>query len=197
MNFLNKYFVICFVVLFILLETISIYLMNLLLGSLFTFGLVLAGVFVGLATIKSSFKAGRSDFRLDSVNMGSFHVVIIGLLLVIPGFFSDLIAISLAFPQVRQWIKVKLYPLVISKFFGFDAGMFANMANMSSFFGQNGANPFGQGSSFGSGFGTSDLNEELSKQESYSKAQYYTKNKYNGRKNSKSTIEDAEFSDVD
>lgn len=193
MLFVNKYFVICFIVLFILLETISIYLMNLLLGSFFTFGLLLAGVFVGVATIKSSFKSGRRDFRLDAVNVGAFHIVVIGLLLVIPGFISDLIAISLAFPQVRQFIKEKLYPLVISKFFGFDSNMFSNM---SSFFGQNGANSFGQSSSFG----RSELNEELSKQESYSKAQYYTKNKYNGRngrKNSKSTIEDAEFSDVD
>lgn len=96
---------------FILLEIISFILMADLVGMWRTILLVILSMGAGFILLRSlgeqmnfaQMRAMRSGQPMPNIDFSKAYLVIVAILFLIPGFFSDILAILLLFPQVRQW----------------------------------------------------------------------------------------------
>lgn len=104
-------------------ELLSVLIMADLFGALVTFLLLAAGAVAGVYVLKS---AGRTAFtelrrqaesrRVDGTLLGGApRLALIGVLLMIPGFVSDIIALALSLPALRDRLAPTLHTGVVSE----------------------------------------------------------------------------------
>jgi UPF0716 protein FxsA len=95
---------------FVLLEIAGFILVGGWIGVLPTIGLLLLGVFVGMALLRSEGLRALQRMQTDMRNgrgqtpdmSGSLARMVAGILLMIPGFLSDILALALLIPTVRS-----------------------------------------------------------------------------------------------
>ena len=79
-----------------------------LIGAMNTFLLVLAGMILGILIIRRSLKSAISSFNEKKVNINVLFLPLAGFLFLMPGFISDILAILLLTPAVKNFI-LKFY----------------------------------------------------------------------------------------
>lgn len=114
-----------FIIIFILLEVASFILMADLVGGFKTLLLVILSIGVGVIIFRmlgeqiglaqiQAMRQGKLQAGFDASRLYLFFVAI---LFMIPGFFSDLLALLLLIPQVRAWLAQKFQ----AKAYGFSS----------------------------------------------------------------------------
>ena len=100
-----------FIIVFILLEVISLIIMGDLVGMWRTLLLLILNFGIGIIIFRSlgdrinlaQMRAMRAGRPMPNLDLSKAYLIIVAILFLIPGFFSDILAILLLFPQVRQW----------------------------------------------------------------------------------------------
>lgn len=91
-------------------ELLSVLIMADLFGALVTFLLLAAGAVAGVYVLKSAGRTAIAELRrragsgrVDSAVLGRMpRLALVGVLLIIPGFVSDLMALALSLPALRE-----------------------------------------------------------------------------------------------
>ncbi len=104
------------VLLFVFLEIASLLVVGSWIGVGWTLLLILAGFVLGLALIgrggrealSAVNQAARSRQVADDAVTGGFLTVVAGVLLLIPGFLSDVVALTLLLPPVRAMVRRRI-----------------------------------------------------------------------------------------
>jgi UPF0716 protein FxsA len=113
-----------FILGFILLEVASFIIMADLIGGGYTLGLVCISIVAGALLLRqlglsagfAQMQAMRSGQLKPGANAGMpMYLWLVGLLLIIPGFFSDLLALLLLIPQVRTALTQALKNAFLSR----------------------------------------------------------------------------------
>lgn len=98
---------------FPLAELISILVAAQSLGALTTFLLLVLGAALGVLVLRGAGLAALGELRREArtggfnprVLVGASRLVVVGLLLITPGFVSDLVALALSFPAVSDTVS--------------------------------------------------------------------------------------------
>lgn len=112
-----------FAIVFVLLEACGIYMMQRWLGGWPTFLLLLAGAVVGALLMQSEGRKvwGEARRQLSSGQMpghailDGICVLAGGLLLIVPGFLSDLVGLAMLLPWTRSLFRLGLYGWLAGK----------------------------------------------------------------------------------
>lgn len=111
---------------------------------------------IGFSLLKKSIKKLKAE-AMSGIMPADDQFIFSAILLVIPGYFSDVLALVVLLPVVRRWMR-NLLLLLVAKKYGFDPSLFAAMQNMGSQMGANGMGGMNM-NDMASMFGHMDPNE--------------------------------------
>lgn len=122
---------------------------------------------IGFSLLKKSINKLKAE-AMSGIMPADDQFIFSAILLVIPGYFSDVLALVVLLPVVRRWMR-NLLLLLVAKKYGFDPSLLAAMQNMGSQMGANGMGGMNM-NDMASMFGHMDPNEFMKNMGAHSKS---------------------------
>ena len=173
-----KNFLILVLIVFLALEGFSFWLVAQQTGWFVAIWLAIIISIIGFSLLKKTVNKLKAE-ALSGIIPSDDRFIFSAILLVIPGYFSDVLALVVLLPVVRRWMR-NLLLLLVAKKYGFDPSLFAGMQNMDSQMGANGMGGMNM-NDMASMFGHMDPNEFMKNMGAQSKPNSATSN-HNSRR---------------